>query len=404
MSLLNILMNDSPPLSRLLLEYMHHNGRSPHWLAQQLGVEVTAVQSWLQGQSVPTSPHIIAKIEKLLEVSQQEKERTEDRLPLTHIDNRSGGVFFEKEGDVNINGDVIGGDQTNYYPSSLPFIYRKLESVLGWTEAPQKIRQHKGKLFFWSMGHLYRAHPRFWWGVLTAVILLPLTWLYWLRPLIVTQRNIHGTALIEAGEYGQASQYLERTVALYPDDARTHYNLGNAYSLMPDNEAQAIAEFKATIRLDDRFWPAYNNLAHLQIQEDNPEDALANLQAGLRLASEMPEREKAIFEKNIGWAYLGQVGRQECPFSINTPVQTSQQATVMRALTHLEEAQTKIQTLRENGENIFFYLAEIYRLQGCAYEALGQQETANQVWGEYSYPQCQDHKSSNLSDITANQL
>jgi Tfp pilus assembly protein PilF len=302
-------------------------------------------------------------------------------------DNRSKGVYFEKTGDVKIEGDVVGGDQTNYHQyfgqeSPLTAIFKVLDSAIGWSEAPPEARQQIGRRVWWSVRYIYRTHPRFWRVTLTSILLLPLLWLFWWQPALVTWLNVRGTAMIEAGEYTQASQYLERATSLQPDDARTHYNLGNAYDLLPNNQSQAMAEYETTIRLDDRFWPAYNNLARLRILTGNPEAALELLQAGLRVESAMPTREEAIFQKNIGWAYLGQMGRQECPFPENASVQTPQMATAERALTHLGDAQIKIQTIRETGESVSIYLAEIYRLQGCAYEALGQQEAARRAWSD----------------------
>jgi hypothetical protein len=41
-----------------------------------------------------------------------------------------------------------------------------------------------------------------------------------------------------------------------------------------------------------------------------------------------------------------------------------------------------MQTSREAGENVSIYLAEVYLLQGCAYEALGQLEEAHSAWSD----------------------
>lgn len=381
-------MNDSLTFAHQLNEYLHQNSRSPLWLAQQLGVEVTAVQSWLDGECVPEDPETIAQIEKLLHSICQKIGAGQNRGATTPIDSRSGGVYFGKAGDVRVKGDIVGRDQITYNQqfgeSSLTTIKRKLGSALGWSIAPPEIHQPKVRLFWWSVRHVYRAHPWFWRVMLTAVILVLFLWLclwpYLWRPKLITRLNTQGTALIQAGEYTQAIQILGRANRLYPHDARTHYNLGNAYDLLPHNQSQAIVEFNNTINLDDRFWPAYNNLARLLILTGSPEAALDSLRAGIK--NEMPAREAAIFQKNMGWAILGQVGRQECPFSTDAPVPTLQQATVTNALSYLEKAQTQLQAIRESGENVSIYLAEVYLLQGCAYEALWQREAAHRAWSD----------------------
>ncbi len=384
-------MDDSQTFSHFLHEWLNRNSRSSLWLAQRLGVDETAVQAWLDGQRVPEDSEIITQIEQLLNAASQNKDGEESHAPTPDIDNRSKGVYFEKTGDVRIGGDVVGGDQTNYHQyfgpeSPLTTLFKMLDSATGWSKAPPEIRWNIGRRLRWSVNCVYRAHPWFWRLVITAVFLLLFSWLFlwpyaW-RPRLITQLNTQGTTMIQVGEYTQAIQILERAVRLYPKDARSHYNLGNAYDSPSGNEDRAIDEFKTTITLDDRFWPAYNNLARLQIQTEKPDAALETLRAGLRLESEIPTLEIAVFQKNMGWAFLGQVGRQECPFSRIVTVSATHQATVERALTLLEEAQDQIQTSREADENVSIYLAEVYMLQGCAYDALGQPEKASIAWSD----------------------
>ncbi len=284
------------------------------------------------------------------------------------------GPVHTGSGDINIQ--QVG------QPSSITVIGKKIEDIFGWSDAPPETRQSKGKMLGWLIRRAYSAHPWFWRTAVTIAILLPLLWSFWLRPFLTTRLNTQGAAQIAAGEYSQAIQSLQYAARLQPDDARTHYNLGNAYDLAPGNEEQAIIQFKKTIELDDKFWPAYNNLARLYILTGSPDAALTTLHAGLRAGSDMPRRETAIFQKNMGWAYLGQIDRQECPFPNDALVSSSQQTTAENALTHLAKARTAMQTVRETGENVSIYLAEIYLLQGCAYEALGQPEAARQTWSD----------------------
>ena len=97
----------------------------------------------------------------------------------------------------------------------------------------------------------------------------------------------------------------------------------------------------------------------------------------------MPEREFAIFHKNLGWAYLGKIGREACPvLSEQVLTESRQQATVKTALDKLQIAEPILKELRADGENVHIYLADTYRLQGCGYDALGQHERARQKWAD----------------------
>ncbi len=74
---------------------------------------------------IPKDPETIPhQIETPLNATHQEKGGEENRASTTHIDNRSGGVYFEG-GNVELEGDVVGRNQTKnvfHHPTSSPTI------------------------------------------------------------------------------------------------------------------------------------------------------------------------------------------------------------------------------------------------------------------------------------------
>jgi Thioredoxin domain-containing protein len=68
----------------------------------------------------------------------------------------------------------------------------------------------------------------------------------------------------EAGAVGNAAktkEYLERNVALFPNDERARFALGVFYQGQQD-DAKAIETFKATTAIAPSFPPVYNNLGY----------------------------------------------------------------------------------------------------------------------------------------------
>lgn len=171
--------------------------------------------------------------------------------------------------------------------------------------------------------------------------------------------NRRGAARLEAGETSAAASDFRRAASLSPRDARTHYNLGNAYELLHDDE-QAIEEYQRSLELDDTFWPVHNNLGRLFLDaSDDAQAALRVLLEGQRRASD-PLGE-AVIGKNIARAYL----------ESNLP---------HAALSTLEDVNVALQELQASGQAVEVYLTEALRIKALAWQALGQMGDAESAW------------------------
>ena len=152
-------MDSLTEFTRLLNELLVHNGRSPQWLAQQLEVEVTAVQSWLEGQTLPQNPKTIAQIKELLNTIRQEKGEEENHTLRTPIDNYSEDVCIGEDRDGRIGEDVIGGNQTktNFYGSVTGPIHTGIGDINISVDSPNKEadrRTRENLLLFVKQAHI----------------------------------------------------------------------------------------------------------------------------------------------------------------------------------------------------------------------------------------------------------
>jgi Tfp pilus assembly protein PilF/DNA-binding CsgD family transcriptional regulator len=121
-----------------------------------------------------------------------------------------------------------------------------------------------------------------------------------------------------AEEYGKgnfelAQRYLAASVALDPQKASAHYNLGSVYERMGDRP-MAIQHYQQALRLEGRAVDAAaNNLARLEILAGQPELALERLQPRLDQVSDAWV--ETAMCKNLGWAYY-QLAQYEDAVSI----------------------------------------------------------------------------------------
>ncbi|MEM9215906.1 MAG: tetratricopeptide repeat protein [Cyanobacteria bacterium P01_F01_bin.150] len=117
--------------------------------------------------------------------------------------------------------------------------------------------------------------------------------------------------------FDSALQYYQKAIALQPDFAQAHYNLGNLYEELqqPDNAAK---EYQIVIQsnLNDlellTKLRAHNNLGRLYIIEGKHREAWTPLERGLSFTTEDDQDDPAIaletynLIKNLGWLRLEQ--------------------------------------------------------------------------------------------------
>lgn len=133
---------------------------------------------------------------------------------------------------------------------------------------------------------------------------------FWLAlPSISDMYNRNGLKNYEEKNLGTAEQDYLRAISLNADNVEAHYNLGNLYEEWQDLE-KAKKEYQLALSGD--LPEAYNNLAHLYIQEKKYLQADLLLKKGLGLAQKNksnPEIKYSLL-KNWGWVRFEQ-GRNE---------------------------------------------------------------------------------------------
>ena len=183
--------------------------------------------------------------------------------------------------------------------------------------------------------------------------------LYVGSPVAANRLRHQGLDALEDGGYSTAIAKFRRAASLAPHHAPTHYNLAAAYEAVHDYE-RAIAEYQAALALDDQFWPVYNNLGRLHIRAlDDPDAALATLQAGQRRATD--PLGVSVIGSNVAWAYL-------------------EKGLPRAALAELEQVTGDLDGLRRQGQSVEIYLARAYQLEALAHQALEDPSEARRAW------------------------
>ena len=189
-------------------------------------------------------------------------------------------------------------------------------------------------------------------GILAVLLFVSAATFHLGLPRLAEYYNNTGIVALNAGVDGRedALRAMLRATRLSPLVAEFHYNLGYIYETHAKDEAAEEAYTRAR-DLDSTFWPAYNNLARLYLDEaQDLDDAREILRNGLDLlerSSQPTAMAKGILEKNIGWSYLLE----------NKP---------KPALEHLE---TAISLFNPDDGTTWIYLAQVYQLLAQAYQA-----------------------------------
>jgi len=151
--------------------------------------------------------------------------------------------------------------------------------------------------------HVARSSHPAWKTLLAAALLLIVVALWSALPTVARLYNDHGVRLLLRGEVAAARNALDRAVRLNPGYAQGHYNLAVAHEDLLDHDL-AISEYQLAIRLDERLYAAYNNLARLYLlRKGDGASALALVERAMAKNPAEPDVKYSLL-KNRGWAQL----------------------------------------------------------------------------------------------------
>jgi len=138
---------------------------------------------------------------------------------------------------------------------------------------------------------------------LSIVLLLSLMGFRAFLPQISACFNQWGLNNYIAGKWSTAQSDYKLALALNPDNAEAHYNLGRLYEDL-DKLNQAKTQYRLAAQGD--LDAGYNALARLSIQNKKYSEAVSLLLRGLELVSEEDKETKYALRKNLGWAHFKQ--------------------------------------------------------------------------------------------------
>jgi tetratricopeptide (TPR) repeat protein len=196
--------------------------------------------------------------------------------------------------------------------------------------------------------------PRFWQEISCGLAWLLVISLYGLNsalPTIAIMVNQEGVENMAEGRIESAEANFEKAIALKPDYAQAHLNLGMIYEDLRDYD-RALIQYEIASNIQPRneaeqaaVLQAYSNLSRRKILDENYSVAASVILSGLELAesSSNTQDTKLQYEllKNLGWTRLEQ-GR-------------------------LDQAETILQDaleLNPQGGEAYCLLAETYAAQG----------------------------------------
>jgi tetratricopeptide (TPR) repeat protein len=115
-------------------------------------------------------------------------------------------------------------------------------------------------------------------------------------------RNNLGKDLLQRDDAGGAARQFEAALAVEPESAEVHVNLGAAYERQ-GRTAAARVQYRDSLRLDPAFAGAHYNLGRLLLESGETEAAADEFRAALRL-----DPAYAVAHNNLGLA-LARLGR-----------------------------------------------------------------------------------------------
>ncbi|NEO46748.1 MAG: tetratricopeptide repeat protein [Moorea sp. SIO4A3] len=123
------------------------------------------------------------------------------------------------------------------------------------------------------------------------------------KPAFSDWYNRQGVKKYHQGQLAGAEADYLQALALDPDNAKAHYNLGSLYEDLQELD-KAKSQYQFAVK--DNLIKAQNNLARLWILENKPELATPLLSKSLQEIPEEQVRLRYNLMKNFGWALLQQ--------------------------------------------------------------------------------------------------
>lgn len=195
---------------------------------------------------------------------------------------------------------------------ALPSILALLQAKNGLTEAGAE----GGRQFLKGLG----VPKRFWQQaqfLSTLGLFVGLLGFWWSLPWISERYSLRGLQDYNGNQLGSAAQNYQRAIALNPDNAEAHYNLGNVYEDLQELES-ASKEYLFAVK--QQLPQAFNNLGRLYLQQKKYSQAAALLLQGLEKDGDArPELRFSLF-KNLGWVRFQQSRDQEAQTYLETAI------------------------------------------------------------------------------------
>ncbi|WP_008311904.1 tetratricopeptide repeat protein [Leptolyngbya sp. PCC 6406] len=145
---------------------------------------------------------------------------------------------------------------------------------------------------------------------LSLLLLLTLAGFRTSLPYLAERLTHQGETVQTEGNYPKAESSYKRAIALDPNNAEARYQLAGVYESLGRSDT---AEEQLLLAVNSGFLPAYNQLALLYLNNDNPDKAAALLTQALEEIGDSPNTLalRADLLTSLGWARFQQHRYQE---------------------------------------------------------------------------------------------
>lgn len=100
--------------------------------------------------------------------------------------------------------------------------------------------------------------------------------------------HLLGVLAFQIGQFEASADYIRGAIALYPDAAAYHSNLGNTLKAMGDLDG-AVLSLQKALQIDPRFAEAHSNLGNVLKAQNKLDAAITSYRTALRLNDRMAE-------------------------------------------------------------------------------------------------------------------